>query len=161
MTTSKPARLRAIKLDELSLVDKPANPHARVTLFKRDADPTEEITKEMDHHIQSFDSLEAAVAHLRKHGMSQLEAMTAAVDAQPELVEKFNKAAPVAKRGSHLPGYLAKSADELAELRKAEQPFERVVAEIQKRDRCPRSVAMERAEREHPDEFALAYGRAL
>lgn len=30
-----PAKLRAIKLDELSLVDKPANPHARVTLFKR------------------------------------------------------------------------------------------------------------------------------
>lgn len=29
-------RLKTIKLAELSLVDHPANPHARVTLFKRD-----------------------------------------------------------------------------------------------------------------------------
>lgn len=34
-------RLTEIKLSELSLVDRPANPHARVTLFKRD----DEVTK--------------------------------------------------------------------------------------------------------------------
>ena len=34
----KLARLRRIKLDELSLVDRPANPLARVTLFKRAPD---------------------------------------------------------------------------------------------------------------------------
>lgn len=36
--TRQPARLVDIQLSELSLVDRPANPHARVTLFKRDGE---------------------------------------------------------------------------------------------------------------------------
>jgi hypothetical protein len=74
------ARLKRIQLDELSLVDRPANPLAQVTLFKRDGDEGMRSTGRAPASFRSFDE---AVEHLRKvHGVAR--------KAEPEPVAKFN-----------------------------------------------------------------------
>ena len=87
----RPARLRAIKLYELSLVDAPANPHARVTLFKRDVRTEKEETMLQKNEPLGFDTLDDAVEHLQntlKCGRTQ--AMSRAAERFPTLVAKFN-----------------------------------------------------------------------
>jgi hypothetical protein len=70
---TKRHRLKRIKLDELSLVDRPANPHAQVTLFKRDD----------ARAPASFKSFDEAVDHLRRvHGV--------VTKSEPSPVKKFN-----------------------------------------------------------------------
>lgn len=50
----KKARLKQLKIKELSLVDKPANPHAQVTLFKRDdTDGSEFVESIVKYYVSS------------------------------------------------------------------------------------------------------------
>ena len=66
-----PTLLKQLELDELSLVDRPANAKAMVSLFKRDnsqtEDPTVELTKEMKAKLKPY----------MDEGMSEEEAMKA------------------------------------------------------------------------------------
>ncbi len=147
--TKRPARLKSIRLTELSLVDAPANPHARITLFKRHAD--DEDSKKMEKKVMSFASFEDACAHLRKaHGMSAVDALSSAARDHPSLLEKYQRA------GDEM---IAKAAETArpALLSKAEAAFEDRVDKIAKRDKVGRDVAMSRARTEHPEEFEAAF----
>ncbi|MCC0059104.1 MAG: hypothetical protein H6886_07520 [Hyphomicrobiaceae bacterium] len=145
----RPARLRAIKLYELSLVDAPANPHARVTLFKRDVRTEKEETMLQKNEPLGFDTLDDAVEHLQntlKCGRTQ--AMSRAAERFPTLVAKFNdEGREIARR----------AAEDLAKSRTrpgAVEDFERCVDEVAKRDGCTRTAAMRRAAEEYPGAFA-------
>jgi hypothetical protein len=144
------ARLRRLKLTELSLVDAPANPEARITLHKRaqDEDAEMRFQKITDTaHPASFDSLEAAMAEIRKvEGCSRLDAMRQAARDHPDLLRKYNAAGMEA---------VEKLAEDSRSRTKppAVENFDLLVDAIMERDKVSRSVAMQRARRENPREF--------
>ncbi len=152
MTTEdrrRPARLVDIRLSELSLVDRPANPHARVTLFKRADDKEHEMEIQKIAAYSSFDDAVAAIA--KAEGLSHDRAMSRAAAAYPDLVEKYNAAGDEA---------VAKIAEAVrpAPVSKAVMAFEDRVDEIAKSRGIPRHAAMTDARVRFPDEFAAVYG---
>lgn len=148
MTTRERGRLKSIVLDEVSLVDAPANPHARVTLLKldRDKETRMQVHKIASDRVMSFDSFDEAVAHLTKSAGGRTAAMRQARARYPDLVSKHND------DGDEM---IAKAAEAAAPrpVAKAVAAFETVVDEICKRDGCPRSEAMRRARVQRPDAF--------
>jgi hypothetical protein len=80
--------LKKLELDELSLVDRPANTQAKVSLFKRDNPnvPTEELqTKEDEMKIS--EEMKALMKPYMDKGMSEEEAMKAYADDMKKLKE--------------------------------------------------------------------------
>ena len=157
MTTKerKPARLVDIQLSELSLVDRPANPHARVTLFKR-ADDEQRMRWNCERSVttglRASGTLEEAMAHLQTvSGMSTAAAMSKAAREHPELVEKYRRQGDA---------QMAKAADAARPqpVNKAILGFDDKVDEIAKARGLPRHAAMSAARERHPEEFQAAYG---
>jgi hypothetical protein len=143
----EPAKLKNIEIDELSLVDKGANPGARVCLFKRDdeEEPNMEFAK-ITERPRSFDSFESACAYLQQHGATRLQALAQAAHEQPDLLQKFN-AEGIA---------IAKAAQDVAAPRpiaKAIADFNKRVTEVMARDKISKLEALGRAAREFPDTF--------
>ena len=84
-----PNLLKQLELDELSLVDRPANAQAMVSLFKRD-NSDEEVTK-------MTDEMKAKVkAYMEENGVSEGEAMKAC-GADMEKSEQITDEAEVEK----------------------------------------------------------------
>ncbi len=143
-TERRPARLVNISLNELSLVDRPANPHAKVTLFKSSDDPPPPM---------AFDSFEEAMQHLQKlRGLTRSDAMSAAARAHPALVEKYQRAgdAAIAKAAEAARPQPVNKAAVLA--------FDDRVDQIAKSRGIPRHAAMSVARDRHSAEFVAAYG---
>ena len=66
--------LKQLELEELSLVDRPANAQAMVSLFKRDTSQGEEMTKEVE---KMSDDMKAKLKPYLDKGMSEDDAMKA------------------------------------------------------------------------------------
>lgn len=92
--------LKNLKLEELSLVDRPANKAATVTLFKRDNSEKEDIMeKELETLKADFEALKAENERLRKGLLDEgytIKADSIEKKAEPEYIEvegeKVNKA---------------------------------------------------------------------
>lgn len=69
-----PNLLKQLQLEELSLVDRPANPLAMAPLYKRDTSEGEDMTKEVE---KMSDDMEAKLKPYMDKGMSEEEAMKA------------------------------------------------------------------------------------
>ncbi len=146
------ARPKNIKLDELSLVDKPANPHAKIVLAKRAGDDKEtDQGPEQDRVIR--------LVRGRRRGDREgrgLPAPRGDVEGLerscPDLLEKFQRA------GDEM---IAKAADAArpTPVSKAELAFDDKVDEIAKSRGVPRSAAMSLARQRFAEEFEAAYGR--
>lgn len=145
----KPALLRAIKLDELSLVDRPANPHARITLFKRADDKEhDDMQRRETNEPLAFDSFEAAVAHLRKlHGCTGTQAMQKAARHHPDLLAAY------LEEGAQRVAKAERYARRRGSPPEAVQQWDLLVDAIAEEKRVPRRRAMEIARRRHPDKF--------
>lgn len=134
------ARLKRIKLKELSFVDAPANPHACVVLFKRydsfekSVEPNNEPTRFID-----------AIRLLRKQNpkITGTSALRLTRQKFPQLFEEY-QAEGVANSRKTMP-IVQKSAPVLQ--------FEKRIDEVQGRDRCSRIDALRAAAREFPDEL--------
>lgn len=131
--------LKDFRLDEISVVDRPAQVGARVTLMKSDSQATEAFTK------QDVDSLAKTFT---ARGVSERLANNMAV------------ARLMRKAGIYEAGFLAPSsqrelwARDYSVVNKAVGDFRKRVQEIASRDGCSKAKAMQRARIEHPDEFA-------
>jgi len=144
MTTTKKRIMRAFRVDEISVVDRPANAHARMTVMKRADDPDEENDM---HNVASFDDLGSAIAAIEKReGCGRLSAMEKAARQHPDLLQKYQtegqqraeKALQRMPSPRPAPALLA---------------FRRIVDEIARRDNISPLEAMTRARAEFPEEF--------
>lgn len=135
--------LHDIEIDEISILSasvRPAVRAARIVVAKSKEIPT------MNEPL-SFDTLEDAMRHLQSvHGLSKLDAMSAAAREHPTLLRKYN-AEGIAK------------AEMLARQRPAAaspavKVWDNLVSEIAAKHGVPRWHAMQIAARQHPDEFA-------
>ena len=141
--------LREFSIDELSMVDRPAQGHARMTLMKaatKEQDMNQQKTT--DDEPQAFANFEDAVAHLGKlHGFKGTEAMSMAAQRFPDLLKQYNE------EGRQ---QLEKAAQDAAKARaksKEVTDFEMIVDAVAERDGVSRTVAMERARKEKPERF--------
>ncbi|QPC43886.1 hypothetical protein HW532_15030 [Kaustia mangrovi] len=167
MTERTKRIMREFKIDELSVVDSPAQEGARAVLMKRRV-PRERFNapvppmSERDEPL-TFDKLarpaqetepmsnfEARVDEIAKRDSCQrMDAMTKARLRYPDEYDAYQKAGAVTSR----PVYEKSRSD-------AEIAFEKLVDQIQTRDRSNRFEALKKAAREHPRELA-AYRAAL
>jgi len=128
-------------IGELSSVDQPAQQHARTTIMKR-AEPRE--TEDMTiSNYATFDEAIAAVA--KATGAPRHAAMSEAARRFPSLVENYNDEGMAIAKGARA---------EPRAITEAETVFTERVETVQKRDRCGRAVAMQRARAEYPSDFA-------
>jgi len=144
MTAQKRRILKVLTIDSISAVDRPAQEFARAVIMKR-ADDVEETEMDLEK-IASFDTFEAAVAHLEKLHPTRSAAMSEAARRYPSLVKRYNDEGEALTKA-------AADAKVPREITKAEQNFELAVDEIQKRDGIPRHEAMKRARVEFEGEF--------
>jgi hypothetical protein len=142
--------MRSFRIDELSACDRPAQKHALAVLMKRADDEQEydemQFEKITRDEPTSFPTLEAAMEHLQKLGMSKLDAMSKAADRHPDLLAKYQ----------HDGERIAKAAAAAATPRpiaKAVRDFEERVTEVMSRDKITKLAALEKAAKEHPAEF--------
>jgi hypothetical protein len=80
-----PNLLKQLELEELSLVDRPANAKAMVSLFKRDNSDEEEMTETLEKMGYDEDKLKA---YMEEKGCGRAEAMEALKMDEPEEMEK-------------------------------------------------------------------------
>lgn len=80
-----PSLLKQLELEELSLVDRPANAQAMVSLFKRDNSNEEQMTETLEKMGYDEDKLKA---YMEKNRCSRAEAMEALKMDEPEEMEK-------------------------------------------------------------------------
>lgn len=80
-----PNLLKQLELEELSLVDRPANAQAMVSLFKRDNSDEEEMTETLEKMGYDEDKLKA---YMEEKGCGRSEAMEALKMDEPEEMEK-------------------------------------------------------------------------
>lgn len=80
-----PNLLKQLELEELSLVDRPANAQAMVSLFKRDNSDEEEMTETLEKMGYDEDKLKA---YMKEKGCGRAEAMEALKMDEPEEMEK-------------------------------------------------------------------------
>jgi hypothetical protein len=80
-----PSLLKQLELEELSLVDRPANAQAMVSLFKRDNSNEEEMTETLEKMGYDEDKLKA---YMEEKGCGRAEAMEALKMDEPEEMEK-------------------------------------------------------------------------
>ena len=86
-----PSLLKQLELEELSLVDRPANAQAMVSLFKRDNSDEEEMTETLEKMGYDEDKLKA---YMKEKGCGRAEAMEALKMDQPEEMEKSEEIDP-------------------------------------------------------------------
>ena len=86
-----PSLLKQLELEELSLVDRPANAQAMVSLFKRDNSNEEQMTETLEKMGYDEDKLKA---YMEKNRCSRAEAMEALKMDQPEEMEKSEEIDP-------------------------------------------------------------------
>lgn len=87
-----PSLLKQLELEELSLVDRPANAQAMVSLFKRDNPNEEEMTETLEKMGYDEDKLKA---YMKEKGCGRAEAMEALKMDEPEEMEKSEEIDPV------------------------------------------------------------------
>ena len=87
-----PNLLKQLELEELSLVDRPANAQAMVSLFKRDNPNEEEMTETLEKMGYDEDKLKA---YMEKNSCSREEAMKALNMDEKEEMEKSEEIDPV------------------------------------------------------------------
>lgn len=87
-----PNLLKQLELEELSLVDRPANAQAMVSLFKRDNSDEEEMTETLEKMGYDEDKLKA---YMEKNRCSRAEAMEALKMDEKEEMEKSEEIDPV------------------------------------------------------------------
>jgi hypothetical protein len=80
-----PNLLKQLELEELSLVDRPANAQAMVSLFKRDNSDEEEMTETLEKMGYDEDKLKS---YMEEKGCGRAEAMEALKMDEPEEMEK-------------------------------------------------------------------------
>ena len=80
-----PSLLKQLELEELSLVDRPANAQAMVSLFKRDNSDEEEMTETLEKMGYDEDKLKS---YMEEKGCGRAEAMEALKMDEPEEMEK-------------------------------------------------------------------------
>lgn len=80
-----PSLLKQLELEELSLVDRPANAQAMVSLFKRDNSNEEQMTETLEKMGYDEDKLKA---YMKEKGCGRAEAMEALKMDEPEEMEK-------------------------------------------------------------------------
>lgn len=80
-----PNLLKQLELEELSLVDRPANAQAMVSLFKRDNSDEEEMTETLEKMGYDEDKLKA---YMKEKGCGRAEAMEALKMDEPEEMKK-------------------------------------------------------------------------
>jgi hypothetical protein len=80
-----PSLLKQLELEELSLVDRPANAKAMVSLFKRDNSDEEEMTETLEKMGYDEDKLKS---YMEEKGCGRAEAMEALKMDEPEEMEK-------------------------------------------------------------------------
>lgn len=85
-----PNLLKQLELDELSLVDRPANAQAMVSLFKRDNSQEEEMTETLEKMGYDEDKVKA---YMKEKGCGRAEAMEALKMEEP--MEKAEEIDPV------------------------------------------------------------------
>lgn len=85
-----PNLLKQLELDELSLVDRPANAQAMVSLFKRDNSQEEEMTETLEKMGYDEDKVKA---YMKEKGCGRAEAMEALKMQEP--MEKSEEIDPV------------------------------------------------------------------
>lgn len=140
--TPKRRIMRALRIDEISACDSPAQEGAVMTIVKRHMPSPKEDTVSQPRDIMELaDEIQAT------RQCARTEAMRIARQRRPDLLEKF-QTAPAAARPSY--GPMAKSA--------AQSSFDEVIDRIAKRDGIGRSQAMTKARSEAPHQFARAYG---
>ena len=111
-----PNLLKQLELEELSLVDRPANAQAMVSLFKRD-NSDEEVTK-------MTDEMKAKVkAYMEENGVSEDEAMKAC-GADMKKSEEAAEEAEVEKADEEVEAEVEKTEEAEAEVEKAEEEAE-------------------------------------
>lgn len=168
-----PARLKNIRLNELSLVDDPANPLARIVLFKRAADDDVKMTtdengntvvekpkrnpteKDTDFNEKLPSSFQGAIKSIRARDpkLSHTAAMSEARKQFPKLFDEFQtEGRERAMKSLAPPAPVAKSAAVVA--------FEKRIDEMQALEKCSRIEALKAAAREYPQELE-AYRSAL
>lgn len=86
-----PNLLKQLELEELSLVDRPANAQAMVSLFKRDNSDEEEMTETLEKMGYDEDKLKA---YMKEKGCGRAEAMEALKMDEPEEMEKSEEIDP-------------------------------------------------------------------
>jgi len=87
-----PSLLKQLELEELSLVDRPANAQAMVSLFKRDNSDEEEMTETLEKMGYDEDKLKA---YMKEKGCGRAEAMEALKMDEPEDMKKSEEIDPV------------------------------------------------------------------
>jgi len=87
-----PNLLKQLELEELSLVDRPANAQAMVSLFKRDNSDEEEMTETLEKMGYDEDKLKA---YMKEKGCGRAEAMEALKMDEPEDMKKSEEIDPV------------------------------------------------------------------
>jgi hypothetical protein len=132
------ARYTRLKIDEISSVDRPAQPGAVALLVKHDQRPPMAVFKDCAAAIQNRD------------GSSHTEAMR---KARLERPAEF-----AALQGLQLEAAPTDPAEELLTVRAtAQRDFFKTADLIRQRDGCSPSEAMSRARHEAPAEFAKAF----
>lgn len=141
--------IKRLRLRELSFVDRPANPHAKIVLHKQYVeDPVTPVIFNPPPVIWKIaeeepvpETFVEAIAKARRDTpqLSRTGAMSFARENYPTLFEKY-QAAPSTAVGKPV----EKSA--------AVVNFEKRVGDIRLRDRCSKSDAWRTAAREFPDE---------
>lgn len=126
--------MAAMKLDEISSVDRPAQEGATAVLLKRDANPNQPA------------DFSAACAMLRKRSpsLSRTDAMIEAKRAFPKLYAEY-QAQGVAKQDD-----AADKGERDGAARPAAAAFKSLADQIQSRDQCSRTQALQKAAREMP-----------
>ena len=155
------ARLKNIRFDELSLVDKPANPRAVVTLVKRRDTENEDmdIEKIGGDEVASFSSFTEAVDHLQKiHGGGRSAAMSKAASAFPSLLDAYQREGEqIAKAAAEKGGSIGAISLE-GVLTQAMDRFQRAVTDAMSRRGLSRSAAMSEVGNNFPELRAEAFG---
>jgi hypothetical protein len=165
-------RLDNLEITELSLVDRPANPLAKVTIFKSaDGLPHRNISvtkanpvrtaREASERIEALarqrassgvpdkaedDFLAAVEQFVERDGVSRVEAMRRARRQHPEKYAAYQREGREAVAKAARPKAVEKSEHVTK--------FETLIDNIQLRDRCSRLDALRKARREHPEAFA-------
>lgn len=73
-------KLKGLQLDEISLVDVPADPNAKITVWKRGASPNDDVSKEKDDRYKDMPpELRERMKKLMNEGMSEEDAYKASM----------------------------------------------------------------------------------
>ena len=138
--------LRSFKIDEISIVDRPAQEHARALVTKsRDAGRSEmRFDKlERENEPMSFDTFaDAMIAIMRWEGLSGIAAMKKMRERHPELFNKLQSNAPSSRPQ---PGG--------REIAKAVRDFDDLVDQVAHDRGVSKTAAMSIARRQFPKAF--------